>query len=126
MTPVFKTNELFAIYKVASMMANADGVIFPDEERFIADEMEVLGVNSSPKKKTLEKKGQALKPLDALNVIAGFTEDQKKHINAFFGRLISIDGDIADAELALWRLVGELCELPKMSVRQAINLSSNS
>lgn len=125
MTSKFKSHEMYAVYKVASMMANADGVIYPDEVKIISDEMESLGVKSDKDKKILEDNGKIMRPLDALNIISNLTEDQKKHINAFFGSIISIDGDIDDAELALWRLVGELCELPKMSVRQAINLFSN-
>ena len=118
----FKSEELFAIYKVANMMANADGVVYPDEERCISDEMAHLGASTLEDKKNVEDNGLAMKPLVAMNIIAGFNDDQKKYINAFLGNIISIDGDIADAELALWRLVGELCDLPKMSVRQAINL----
>lgn len=121
----FKSDELFAIYKVASMMANADGVVYPDEERCISDEMEHLGAATPEERKSIEDNGMAMKPLAALNIISAFNDEQKKYINAFLGNIISIDGDIADAELALWRLVGELCDLPKMSVRQAINLFAN-
>ena len=121
----FKSEELFAIYKVASMMANADGVVYPDEERCISDEMEHLGAATPEERKNVENNGLSMKPLAAMNIISGFNDEQKKYINAFLGNIISIDGDIADAELALWRLVGELCDLPKMSVRQAINLFAN-
>ena len=125
MALTFKSEELFAIYKAANMMANADGVIYPDEERCISDEMEHLGVVTPEEKKTVEDNGLAMKPLAAMNIISAFNDEQKKYINAFLGNIISIDGDIADAELALWRFMGELCDLPKMSVRQAINLFAN-
>ena len=121
----FKSEELFAIYKVASMMANADGVVYPDEEKCISDEMAHLGVATPEESKSVEDNGLAMKPLAAMNIISDFNNEQKRYINAFLGSIISIDGDIADAELALWRLVGELCDLPKMSVRQAINLFAN-
>ena len=122
----FKSNELFAIFKVASMMANADSVVYPDEERCISEELMHLGAKTLEEREQVEKNGFAMKPLEALNIISGFTVEQKRYINAFLGYVISIDGDIADAELALWRLVGELCELPKMSVRQAISIFKNS
>lgn len=125
MTLNFNSEDLFAIYRIASMMANADGVVYPDEERCISDEMAYLGAVTSDERKNVEENGTKMKPLTALNIIEHFNAEQKKYINAFLGNIISIDGDIADAELALWRLVGELCDLPKMSVRQAINLFAN-
>ena len=114
----FTEEQSLAIYKIAYMMANADGVIHPDEVLCIADEMKKI---SSFDEALFNAKTEFIPALSALNTIASFGQGEKKFVSAFLGYILSVDGDIGDEELALWRIICDLCGLPKMSNRQAIN-----
>lgn len=115
----FEHNEIIAIYKVAKMMADADGVYLFEEKECIVEEMHRLGIENL---ETIVLDNENLKTLDAFIIIDRFSFESKKYVSAFLGKLMSVDGDIADIELALWRFICQVCNLPIMTNRQALNL----
>lgn len=115
----FEYNEIIAIYKVAKMMADADGVYLNEEKECIVEEMQRLGIENL---ETIVLDNENLKTLDAFIIIDKFSFESKKYVSAFLGKLMSVDGDIADIELALWRFICQVCNLPIMTNRQALNL----
>ena len=108
-----------AIYKVAEMMANADGIVRPEEITGIEHALPLLGIADI---KAAEMESKNMPPLESLNIISKLEQEVKKYVSACLGYVLSIDGDIDDSELALWRFLSELCDLPKMTNRQAISL----
>ncbi len=114
---VFNYKEKTAIYKVAKMMAEADGIVLHQETKSIEDEIRKMG---DIKYEKLLCDGEKLETIDALRIIYGMDALKKKFISSMLGYFISVDDDIADAEMALWTFIIKVCNLPKMNIRQAI------
>lgn len=121
----FNNNEICAIYKVAKMMAEADGVVFHEELKGIEDEMTKLGVNGTDYDKVVLG-GERLEAIEAFSIIHDMDIQKKKYVSAFLGYFISVDDDIADAEMALWSFIIQVCNLPKMNIRQAVDIYRHS
>lgn len=61
----------------------------------------------------------------AIALIAGMDDERKKYVASYLGTIMAADGDIDDRELVLWQLVSTLCDLPTMSVGDAISNMKN-
>lgn len=115
---LFSEKEKIAIYKVAKMMAEVDGVVLHEEIKSIEEEMPIFGVTDS-EYDSLIITGEKQEAIDAFVVIHAMDDKKKKLISSFLGYFISVDNDIDDAELALWSFIIKVCNLPKMNIRQA-------
>lgn len=115
---LFTEKEKYAIYKVAKMMAEVDGVVLHEEVRGIEEEMANFGVKMDEYDSTIIE-GEKMEAIEAFVVIHAMDAKKKKIISSFLGYFISIDNDIDDAELALWAFIIKVCNLPKMNIRQA-------
>ena len=62
-----------------------------------------------------------MEPVVAIAIISKMTEEEKRYVAAFLGAIIAIDGDINQEELKIWRIVSTFCELPTMSIADAIS-----
>ena len=120
----FSKLEMSAIVKMAKAMALADGVIDPKEKIMMANELERFDVPSSDVRTILEI-GDSMQPSEAASVINAMNAEQKKYVAAYLGTMIAIDGDIDDTELVLWRFTSTICNLPTMSIAEAIAFMSN-
>ena len=40
---------------------------------------------------------------------------------AYLGTIMAVDGDINDREMALWKLLSQICGLPTMTVADAVS-----
>lgn len=114
----FNDRERTAIYKVAKMMAEVDGVVLHEEIQSIEEAMLVFGVDKDAYEEIIIS-GEKIEAIEALVVIHSMDDKKKKIISSFLGYFISVDNDIDDAELALWVLIIKVCNLPKMNIRQA-------
>lgn len=121
MNTMFTNEEILAIYKVAKMMAEADGVVLHKELKEIENEMAKLKVTGENYDKVVLS-GEKLPAIDALVILSKMEEQKKKYVSSFLGYFISVDDDIADVELALWTFIIKVAELPKMNIRQAIDI----
>lgn len=121
---LFTYPEKCAIYKVAKMMAEADGVVLHEEIQSIETEMPKFGVSES-EYDDLIVQGEKTSSIDALVTIHSMDEKKKKLVSSFLGYLVSVDHDIDDTELALWTFIVKVCNLPKMNVRQAVEIYRN-
>ena len=117
--------EKQAIYKVAKMMAEADGVVLHEELKSIEVEMGKLNVVGEDYDKLILS-GEKMETIDALSILHKMNPENKKYVSAFLGYFISVDDDIDDAELALWAFIIKVCNLPKMNIRQAVDIYRNS
>lgn len=114
----FTKKEMSAIAKLAVAMANADGKVEKNELTYIALEMVRFGVKDSD---SILEEAAGMEASTALAIVSNMTTEEKKYVTAYLGALMASDGNIDNKELALWKLVSTLCELPTMSVEEAVN-----
>ena len=116
----FTSIEFTAIAKMAKTMALADGVIQDQEILITIREFARFGVSSEQVKVLLDNADE-MEPVVAIAIISKMTEEEKRYVAAFLGAIIAIDGDINQEELKIWRIVSTFCELPTMSIADAIS-----
>ena len=68
----------------------------------------------------LEELGNSMGPEGLLNTVLAMNDEQKKYVTAYLGVILAIDNDIDDAEMRLWSMVTMLCDLPKMTIGEAL------
>ena len=119
----FSLEEKESIYKIAKMMAEADGVVLHTELKGIEEEMAKLNIVGKDYD-NIVLAGEKLPAIDALVTLSKMEDQKKKYVSSFLGYFISVDDDIADVELALWTFTVKVANLPKMNIRQAVKIYS--
>ncbi len=114
--------EMAAISKLALAMAAADGKVEKTELAYIALELTRFGVKDAD---PILKGADEMDPTIALSIVSKMTREEKKYVTAYLGALMAVNGDIADKELALWKLTSSLCGLPTMNISEAIEYVKN-
>ena len=120
----FTNNELCAVLKLALVMANADGKVSEEESAMMCLELLRFGVDQD-KVKTLARLGDKMSNVEACKIVSNMTADEKKYVTAYLGTIICADGKIDDSELKTWALITALCDLPTMSIGEAIAIMSD-
>ena len=119
----FTNNELCAILKLALVMANADGKVSEEESAMMCLELLRFGVDQD-KVKVLAGLGDKMSNLEACKIVSNMNADEKKYVTAYLGAIICADGNIDDSELKAWAVITALCDLPTMSIGEAIQIMS--
>ena len=116
----FNKRQMAALINVARAMINADGRIDDNENVVMALELFSFGV---PKEdlQGLYAASDILEPSDAVAIISQFDLEQKTYVASFLGALMAADGNIDDREMVLWRIISDVCGLPKMTISEAIS-----
>ena len=116
----FNRRQMAAILNVGRAMISADGRIDDNENVVMALELFSFGV---PKEdlEGLYAASDILKPSEAVAIISLFDLEQKTYVASFLGALMAADGDIDDREVALWRIISDVCDLPRMTISEAIS-----
>lgn len=120
----FNRLQFVALIKVGKMMSLADGVVQRSEVKTMCDVVASFGVSNSDFESMLSS-ADDMEPAIAISIITTMNESQKRYICAFLGAIIAIDGDVDDKEMALWGLLTALCDLPKMSILQALAIMND-
>lgn len=120
----FSGFEFAAIIKMAKAMAFADGKVEKQELSSIVNEMQRFGVNQDDADSLLEASDR-METSDAVSLISKMDLERKQYVAAFLGAIMAVDMEITDSEMAMWSLVSELCKLPVMSVRQALEIMTS-
>ncbi|MBO7230751.1 MAG: TerB family tellurite resistance protein [Bacteroidaceae bacterium] len=118
---IFTNQELSAIFKMATVVAGADGNVSNEETALMAIELIRFGV-SEEKSQIIMKEGLALSPAEACVIISKMTNEEKKYVTAYLGTMICADGKIEDSEMKAWALISKICNLPTMSLGDAIEI----
>ena len=113
--------SLAAIVKMAKVMAAADGVIKEEEVEAIAMELLRFGVPQDKTNAILEM-SNLMEPSRAARIISELGYEERRYVAAFLGKVMAIDGDIDDNELAFWKLVSTICNLPSMNINEALEI----
>ncbi|MBR3122724.1 MAG: tellurite resistance protein TerB [Prevotella sp.] len=120
----FSGKELAAIIKLALSMIMADGKVDEKEKASLALEMVRFGIKEE-QLAGLVVVAQTMDAAEAISIISGLAQSEKKYVAAFLGALMAIDGDINDTEMKLWQLTSTLCNLPTMNITQALQTMNN-
>lgn len=120
----FSGKELVAIISVAKKMVMADEKVEPGELAVMSAELMRFGVQQK-QLSTLFIASDNMESSLAIALIAGMDDERKKYVASYLGTIMAADGDIDDRELVLWQLVSTLCDLPTMSVGDAISNMKN-
>ncbi|MBR7043575.1 MAG: tellurite resistance protein TerB, partial [Prevotella sp.] len=99
----FSGKELAAIIKLALSMIMADGKVDEKEKASLALEMVRFGIKEE-QLAGLVVVAQTMDAAEAISIISGLAQSEKKYVAAFLGALMAIDGDINDTEMKLWQL----------------------
>ena len=116
--------EMTALLKVGTAMVLADGRVDDNESYFLSHEFASFGVPLEDMKKMTEA-AEKMKPSEALAIISLMDDEQKRYVASFLGTIMASDGDIDEKEIALWRMLTEICDLPIMSIKEAIKYVIN-
>ena len=120
-TMIFTNQELSAIFRMATVMASADGNISNEETTLMAIELMRFGV-SEEKSQIIMKEGLNLSPAEACIIISKMTNEEKRYVTAYLGTMICADGKIEDSEMRAWGLISKICNLPTMNLGEAIEI----
>ena len=108
-----------AIMSMVHAMIVADGKVADEEISVISAEMIKFGIPLTDFKE-LFLKGRDMEPSIAVEIVSKMTYEQKKYVAAYLGNIMAVDNDIDGREIALWKLLSQLCNLPSMTVAEAI------
>lgn len=111
-----------AVTKLALVMAAADGKVENSELAYMALEMARFGIQDA---EPILNGARTMEPSIAMAIVERFDYERKKYVAAYLGTMMAADGNIADKELAIWRLTSTLCGLPSMNIQEAINHIKN-
>lgn len=115
----FNKVELTAILSMVHLMVIADGKVKDEEISVISSEAAKFGI--SPQEfGEIFTKAKDMESAYAVEIISKMTFEQRKYVAAYLGTVMAIDDDIDDTEIALWRLLSQMCGLPSMTVGEAI------
>lgn len=117
----FNRLEMEAVVKLAMQIAAADGKFAEEEKIMIALNAASFGI-SPDLFESIFHDAMTMKSELALAAIAAMDSDQKRYVTAYLGTIIAADGDIDDSEMKIWSLVSALCDLPTMSIAEAMKI----
>ncbi|PIE84186.1 MAG: hypothetical protein CSA07_03005 [Bacteroidia bacterium] len=116
----FSTEEIVAVTRLVNVMIMADGSADKREVGTLSHELARLGVGPEQQPGVLDT-ALALRPVDAVARVARMDQERKRYVSAFLANAMISNGEIHDAELVQWRQLTHLCELPEMSIEQALS-----
>ena len=121
---VFTNQELSAILCMANVVASADGNTSEIEVKLMVGEIIRFGV-SEEKSQIILRDAFNLSPAEACAIISKMTSEEKRYVTAYLGTMICADGKIEESELKVWVLISKICNLPTMTLKDAVEIMSN-
>lgn len=115
----FNGKELSALVNLGVAMAAADGHVDDCEKNAISNELKNFGVDGIQAIALLAK-AKEMQAGEAILVLAGMTDEQKKYACGYLAAIMVADGEIDDSEVKLWKLVSTLASFPTMSIGDAL------
>ena len=115
----FNKLEFIAMLKIGKAMVTADGRIEDNELTMMTTVLISFGVTPSDLRELLDL-SDAMDATTALGIISGMTDSQKKYVCSYLATIMVADGDVDATEEALWNLTTALCDLPIMTIGEAV------
>lgn len=101
-------------------MMIADGEFAQEELMVIFHELCRFGVRDEYSATLLEQEAIEMEFDKAFAIISKMDKKQKKYIAAYLGLIMASDGIIDERETMLWGYVSQICNLPEMSIEEAL------
>ncbi len=117
----FSDKQLAAALKAGHAMVEADGVIDPNEIEILFGGL-VDKISSD--REELSRMADAMDSVEMIALLSGLDERQKMYIAGYLASIMISDSDINEMEMRLWRLISNLCDFPRVSVREAVDFWS--
>ena len=116
----FNKLQFIALIKLGKAMQAADGRLDEQELNVMSAVVISFGVTPSDYAEMLVLSDE-IDATTALGIIASMTSSQKKYVCAFLATIMVADGDVDPKEHALWNLTTALCDLPVMTIKEALD-----
>lgn len=105
-------------------MVQADGKVDKNEILYLYSELKRFGVDEDDIQ-LLTEKVEVMQTPDMIATVLGMSYEQKKYVAAYLGVILAADGKADEAEIKLWSITSMLCDLPSMSVKEALDYMAN-
>lgn len=117
-------NQISAIAKLSWTMIMIDGKV---EEHEVLASLLGLAIFDIPegKAKQIFENAAEISYEYAAEIIADMNYEQKRYFCAYMGLIMAADGKINKNELAWWQALSMATSLPKMNLKEAIDIMSN-
>ena len=115
-----KALQLAAMINAGKAMAEADRNVDNEEVALIAQE--VL-MHSVPKKglNDIFDLAEQMPVPSMFSTLAEMSDEKKKYVCGFLAAVMAANGEVAEAEVSVWRLIATLAKFPEMTLEQAID-----
>ena len=113
--------ELIAITRMALYISGADGSHHQKETNAITSELRRFGVGQEECTSVITR-ALIISFDEAAQTISNFNMEEKRYVTAFLGVLIMVDENIAPAEMDMWRKISNRCNLPAMTLHDALEI----
>lgn len=120
----FSTKEFSAVLHLSKAMILADGKVEPIELAVIAKEFKRFVVGSVQTDVLLHN-ADNMEFAEAVATVSIMNQENKRYVAAFLGTIMTVDMNISDSEMALWKLISTLCDLPTMNVKEAVSIMAS-
>ncbi len=115
----YSGKQLAALVKLGMAMAQADGHVDQTEMVAIASELCNFGVVEDDVSKILDF-ATVMDISDAIVTMSTMNVEQKKYATGYLAAIMAADGEIADSEVKMWKLICTLASFPTMSFHEAL------
>ena len=104
----YSYQQKIAMMRILLDIIHADGYIDAREQHFFNELKQLFDLEEADHESVKE-----CNSLLALLQITGFSEEQKMGFALYMSKMIVVDGDINDNEVAIYNVVNEFCSLHK-------------
>lgn len=102
-------------------MAAADGKFAEEEKTAMAIELAKFGVTEPSEVTSLFSAAASMELEQASAFISNLDNERKKYVCGYLAVIMAADGEVDDRELAVWQIVSVLCQLPSMTLSEALD-----
>ncbi len=117
-TMKFTKEELMSLVNAALAIA-AEGRFTVQEKDILSKEMIASGL-SERERRSLVREALKMKASDALRVMSGMDEEQKKYAACFLAVMMAADNKFVENEIKMWKFICSACEFPEIEFAEAL------
>lgn len=117
----FSKIEKISILNLALTMAYIDGKMTDSEQNALLIPTKTFG-DTQEEFNELLKEAQKIKATNSVAVVSNMDDEQKMYAAAYLGTIVAADNHLDSAELKLWKLITNICELPTMTASAATEI----
>lgn len=117
----FSKIEKVSILNLAITMAFIDGIMTESEQDALLIPTKTFG-DTELDFKVLMNEAKKIKSTNSVAVVSQMDDEKKMYAAAYLGTIIAADDHIDKAELKLWKLITNICDLPTMTASAATEI----